>query len=260
MELKPPSAPVSQIFSGIQGEGSRVGLRTLFFRLRGCNWNCLYCDTDSSLDGKARIEIEPGSRCFKERANPLSVSEASDALSSLYRPSSGAVDLAVTGGEPLLYPSFLKALLSGWPDSGLPRPHVLLETNGTLPEALEETFPLWDTVSMDIKLQSATGQPTPWDLHGRFLDKLREAPNTIIKLVVVHDTDLQELLQAVELLRLAGLKCPEIVLQPVTVGEGWPLKLDCPPPPQLLSMMELFAEQGFTCRVIPQTHKFLGDL
>jgi len=25
-------------------------------------------------------------------------------------------------------------------------------------------------------------------------------------------------------------------------------------------MMELFAEQGFTCRVIPQTHKFLGDL
>jgi len=264
MALDQPTAPVSQLFSSFQGEGPRVGLKTLFLRLRGCNWNCDYCDTDTAVEGEAWVETAPGSRRFQRRSNPLSLSDVAEALSSLNASRPGHADLAVTGGEPLLHASFLNALLPAWLDSAEPRPHVLLETNGTLPEALRETLVLWDTVSMDIKLESATGQPTPWERHAQFLETLREARNVVVKLVVGRRTELDELRRVLALLQTAALDGPQIVVQPATrvrpAEQDWPIELDCPPSSRLLAMLDLFAMKGFTARVIPQTHKLLGEI
>ena len=44
------SFPVIEIFRSIQGEGSFLGIRTLFIRLAGCNLACPWCDTKESWD------------------------------------------------------------------------------------------------------------------------------------------------------------------------------------------------------------------
>ena len=36
---------VVEIFSSINGEGTKAGRLAVFVRLQGCNLNCSYCDT-----------------------------------------------------------------------------------------------------------------------------------------------------------------------------------------------------------------------
>ena len=38
---------VVEIFSSINGEGTRAGQLAVFVRMQGCNLNCAYCDTVS---------------------------------------------------------------------------------------------------------------------------------------------------------------------------------------------------------------------
>jgi len=247
-----PTASISQIFSGIQGEGPRVGRKSLFLRFRGCNWNCRYCDTDRSRNGPAFIERSPGQRCFESSPNPWSSKEVAKVLRALNSVGPGHSDLAVTGGEPLLYDVFLKELFEVWPNTERSHLSLLLETNGTLPEGMEETGELWDVVSMDIKLESATGLTTPWELHRLFLEGMRRIQETIVKLVVVPETPQKELAQAADLILGSSLKDPQIVIQP-----AWGVLF---PPGKLLEMLDLFLEKGWAARIIPQIHKILGDL
>ena len=76
--LEGPDVPVghafiSEMFSGIQGEGPYVGVRQVFVRLAGCDLRCHWCDTPASLvrRGAGRYETSPGSREFTERPNPV---------------------------------------------------------------------------------------------------------------------------------------------------------------------------------------------
>ena len=75
---------VIEIFSSIDGEGSRQGLLTTFLRLHDCNIRCSYCDTTYSY-GIDSVFTE------------MTVAEVANVIESL-----GNHRITITGGEPLL--------------------------------------------------------------------------------------------------------------------------------------------------------------
>lgn len=75
---------VIEIFSSIDGEGSRQGLLTTFLRLHDCNIRCSYCDTTYSY-GIDSVFTE------------MTAAEVADVIESL-----GNHRITITGGEPLL--------------------------------------------------------------------------------------------------------------------------------------------------------------
>jgi 7-carboxy-7-deazaguanine synthase len=98
---------ISEIFSSIQGESSKVGLPSTFIRLTGCPLRCQYCDTSYAFTGGERISFD----------------EIFSQLKSI-----GYKDICVTGGEPLAQnetKDFLKKLVAL-------KYHVSLETSGSI--------------------------------------------------------------------------------------------------------------------------------
>ncbi|MFN3269713.1 MAG: radical SAM protein [Candidatus Kapaibacteriota bacterium] len=101
---------VSEVFTSVQGEGTRAGKPCFFIRLQGCELRCKWCDTPYALD-------------LKERATILS---GEDLLNKLY--SSGIKFVTITGGEPLNQKAIIP-LMTFLCDKEY---EVLLETNGHL--------------------------------------------------------------------------------------------------------------------------------
>jgi len=239
------SANVSEIFSSIQGEGLYVGRRQVFVRFRGCNLRCRYCDTpDSRGDGPCRVEIEPGSGRFKTLRNPVD----SDALLSAVGGLAGRVrhhSISLTGGEPLLHAGFLRQWLPRLPGGQ----QVHLETNGSLPEELEQVVNLVDVVAMDVKLPSMTGLEPCYGAH---LLSLQAAAGrqVFVKVVFGEATPDSELDEVARIVARVDPVLP-VVLQPVT-GEARPGAL------RILSAQEYLSRKLANVLVIPQTHKAMG--
>jgi len=102
---------VAESFLSINGEGKRAGQLAIFIRFAGCNLNCTYCDTawanqpDVSFTWMTKEEIYQVIR------------------------DSGAVNVTLTGGEPLLQKHIYELL------SYLVQDHKLaieIETNGSV--------------------------------------------------------------------------------------------------------------------------------
>jgi len=247
-----PSAPVFEVFSGIQGEGILVGTRQVFVRFCGCNRRCAYCDTREALAPSATcaVEQEPGSRRFAEHPNPVSPLQVADAVAALNAFPSLHHSVSLTGGEPLLHPDFIRALAPLLRDRGLP---VYLETNGTLPDALEQVVEHVRYVAMDMKLESATGQPTPWDAHRQFL-RIAATHGVQVKVVVTSMATDDELERVAKVVNEGWFRAP-VVLQPVTPTGG----TRPPSPVVVLRMQEFLARRVRDVRVIPQVHKLMGQ-
>jgi len=244
------SAPLFEIFSGIQGEGIFVGVRQIFVRFCGCNRHCRYCDTQEACVATERCGVEqsPGSRHFVEFRNPLSLSEAARAVAALETAPGLHDSVSLTGGEPLLHPDFIAALCPLLEGNGLA---AYLETNGTLPDALEQVVRGMRHVAMDIKLESATGEPTPWEAHRRFLEVAALTPLQL-KVVVTQETRDDELSRVADLLGSRRLPTA-LVLQPVTPTRG----VKCPSPMRVLAMQEILKRRLADVRVIPQVHRLM---
>ncbi len=242
--------PVVEVFSSIQGEGPLVGCRQVFLRLAGCNLDCAYCDTEFQPTDQARIETHPGSEQFFFWENPL---ERERVLAHLHQWKRQQPhlhhSLSLTGGEPLLHAEALQVWL---PQLSALFP-IQLETNGTLPQALQSVIDLVDWVVMDIKLESQTREATPWAQHGEFLRVARKR-SCSVKLVVGQGTPEEELVQAAQLVR-DNAPDAEMFLQPRTVEGRCSLNGRI-----LLQWQALMAEQGVKVRVVPQTHCFLAVL
>ncbi|GAB6080588.1 7-carboxy-7-deazaguanine synthase QueE [Hydrogenophilus hirschii] len=101
---------VSEIFTSIQGESSRVGLPTTFVRLTGCPLRCHWCDTAYAFQGGLRQTVSEVVAEVRAR---------------------GVRTVCVTGGEPLAQPA-VHQLLRALADAGY---DVSLETSGALPIA-----------------------------------------------------------------------------------------------------------------------------
>lgn len=227
-----------------------MGCRQVFIRLAGCNLRCAYCDTPlPAAPGQCRVELSPGRRDFAIFNNPLTVEQAAAAARSFNLSLHHSVSL--TGGEPLLHPSFIERLA---PQLRGTRRGIYLETNGTLPADLARIIELVDIIVMDIKLPCVTGLKPMWEEHGRFLEVARRK-ETLVKVVVGGSTSSEEIEKAALLIRSIASDVP-LILQPVTPSGNVEGIL----PEKLHYFQELAMQKLADVRVIPQTHKIMGQL
>lgn len=238
---------IVEIFSSIQGEGLYVGTRQIFVRLSGCNLTCAYCDTPDSrhVSKNALVEQTPGKRDFLQVANPLSPAQLAQHIHSLLSVQHHSISL--TGGEPLCQAQSIVEL------AGRLNAPVYLETNGTLANELALVLPYIDIISMDIKLPSILGR-SYWREHHEFL-RIAASKQVFVKIVVSGQSTLEELQQSFELVAGIDAGIP-VILQPVTPVNG----CTAIGPDAMLSYQEQALRLLKDVRVIPQTHKYMGQL
>ena len=237
---------ILEIFSSVQGEGKYIGARQVFLRFAGCNIKCSFCDTVFQPASFCRFEGSPGTGKYEELPNPLSVRDVAERVRSFLTPVHHH-SISLTGGEPLLHTSFIRALAT---EIHAP---FFLETNGTLHEAMEQLLDVISYVSMDIKLPNITGKAL-WDEHRRFLFLLRDH-DAYVKIVIAGNTDEEEFLEAVHLVKQMTPHML-LVLQPVTPFGG----VSAPTAKRLLQLQAQASRYLADVRVIPQAHRMMGLL
>lgn len=248
------TVPVLEVFSSFQGEGPRMGERQVFVRLARCDLRCAFCDTPESYPtpARARVQKDPERDEDEHPLNPMPVEAVVAAVVRLDAPRGLHKAVSLTGGEPLLHPKAVAAIGRAVRAQGL---RVHLETGGHRPGPLRDVLDAIDEATPDLKIESATGFPTPWDAHRetyRLLEAARKA--LAIKAVVGASTTVAEIEKAAAFAAEHAPSAP-FVLQPATAHEGGPL----PPPPALLPMWHAAARRFHPdVRVIPQAHKMLG--
>ncbi|MCK5450886.1 MAG: 7-carboxy-7-deazaguanine synthase QueE [Candidatus Omnitrophica bacterium] len=225
-------AKISEIFLSYQGEGPYVGSRQLFVRFYGCNLSCDYCDTQlDSYKSFSKDALLSKIHDFEENYN----------------------ELAITGGEPLLYADFLKGFLPLFKQYRQNK--VYLETNGTLPEEMAKIKFLVDVVSMDFKLPSSggTGEDV-WEKHKDFIKTVLPR-ELIVKTVIAGKTTIDDIKKMVEVLETFKDKF-SIVLQPVTPISGEVVEADN----EMVSYFKGYIEKELDkdVHIIGQVHKCIG--
>lgn len=252
-------AHLVEVFSSIQGEGLLVGERQIFVRFAGCNLACQYCDTPESqptgphAPRHCRWEAIPSSGEWEQILNPVAMDRLLEMIEHLQQPAGLHRHLSLTGGEPLLQAELIGDLLPLLASRNLVG---YLETNATLPAALQKLGQTPLDIALDIKLPSATGGPPLWDEHGEFLAAACQQYRAIqVKLVVTPDTLTEEVEQATI---LAAQHRPDLplVIQPATPS-GKITRM--PSPAQLLQFQEVASQHLSEVRIIPQIHKLLGQ-
>ena len=171
---KKKSLRITEIFSSIQGETSKIGLPTIFIRLTGCPLRCQYCDTSYAFYGGEVMLIEDIIYQVKELN---------------FR------DVCVTGGEPLAQPNS-KKLLKDLVNLDF---QVSLETGGSINlEGIDEHV----KIIMDIKTpDSGELKKNRWE-NIRLLKKSDE-----IKFVICSREDYQWSKEIIEAYKIDKI-CP----------------------------------------------------
>ncbi len=164
---------IAEIFYSIQGEGSLLGVPSVFVRTSGCNLRCSWCDTPYTSWNPEGSEYSPG-RIAAEVSGY------------------GARHVVVTGGEPMLAPGIaeLTVLLR---ECGL---HITIETAGTVfaPVAC-------NLMSISPKLANSTPDDPQWkERH----ERLRIQVPVLAQLMAAYDYQLKFVIQAAEDLKEAG--------------------------------------------------------
>ncbi|MCX7595588.1 MAG: 7-carboxy-7-deazaguanine synthase QueE [Fischerella sp.] len=257
-----PTAHLIEVFSAIQGEGLNVGMRQIFIRFAFCDLRCHFCDSAHtwSAPTTCRIERSPGKRDFEFYSNPVPLPTL---LESVERQNIPFLHdgISLTGGEPLLHARFLVEFLPQVRAvTALP---VYLETGGHRPEQLAMVLPYLDSVGMDLKLPSTSGE-TRWQEHTEFLHLCYSSQvECFVKIVISAQTDPAELEHSALLVAQVSPEIP-VFLQPVTplaASEQFTeTPILAPSPDQVLmwqALMKRFVKQ---VRVVPQTHKILNQL
>lgn len=220
-------AKIAEVFRSIQGEGIYFGQEQVFVRFYGCNLNCSFCDT--------RIYS------FKEY-------EALDLLKLINSCAFGCNFISLTGGEPLLQKDFLKDFLSL--SKRLKGTRTYLETNATLPEALNEIIDYIDIIAMDFKFPSSTGLKGFWQEHEQFL-RIASKRQVFVKAVITNATELADLKKATQI--IANFN-PDItfILQPNHFEMGASLV-------NKIKEFQIFSQKFLSSvKIIPQMHKLLN--
>ena len=224
-------AKILEIFSSIQGEGKYAGVKQVFVRFFECNMHCVWCDTPASIGDT--------SRNFQE----MDLQEVYSRIEQSWRDDHS---VSLTGGEPLLQKDFIKSLLPVLKFKKMP---TYLETNGTLPNELEEIIDDIDIVAMDIKLPSSTQCRSYWKEHKEFL-KIALKKDVFIKTVISSETDEADILQSIDLVAEID---PGVlfILQPNTYDLGNGVVKKC------LLYQGSCLKRLNNVRIMPQMHKFM---
>jgi 7-carboxy-7-deazaguanine synthase len=219
---------VMEIYRSIQGEGSLMGVPTIFVRFFACNLRCSWCDTKYSWSVREGGTWES-----------ISAQEVAERVQAL-----GARHVVLTGGEPTLQKE-LAQLAQLLKDREY---HLTVETNTTIfPPDVVSSIDLW---SLSPKLPSAGENYLRYPIIERFLEGLRPEQQQW-KFVIRDDTDEQSLRDLLTRYPIFAERRLPVILQP----EGDTATLDYP------SALEHLAERlrdpfwdKYYVRVLPQMH------
>jgi 7-carboxy-7-deazaguanine synthase len=162
---------IAEIFYSVQGEGSLVGVPSIFVRTSGCNLRCSWCDTPYTS--------------WNPEGDELSIDEILDRAAVF----EGARHVVLTGGEPMIAPGIAE-LSRRFQERGM---HITVETAGTVfaPVAC-------DLMSISPKLSNSTPEGVFRTQH----ERLRQQPDVLprlmadydyqLKFVIAHEDDIGE--------------------------------------------------------------------
>ncbi|SRR5579864_4030592 len=150
---------IAEIFHSLQGEGSLIGVPSIFIRTSGCNLRCSWCDTPYTS--------------WQAEGEQLSLDQILEQVATY--PARHAV---VTGGEPMISPEIVP-LTERLRERGL---HITIETAGTVfaPVAC-------DLMSISPKLANSTPQGS-WSAQH---ERLRFQPDVLRRLIETYDYQLK---------------------------------------------------------------------
>lgn len=245
---------LSEVFISHQGEGPWLGRRQLFIRLAGCSRGCRFCDTPLARNPSPehwRLYAIPASSRFRRLPNPISIHRLVTILRPMLAGHGPIHSVTLTGGEPLEQPGFTYALGIALKKNSK-ETQLMLETNGLCDTIEQYNTKAFDFISLDFKLESATGQKASWRQYQSVLQSYSQKQGCV-KVVVMPVTTPSEITIAA---RLAFRCKPDwaFIIQPAT-GPAWKhparsKRLDA------LSCAALAVHPR--TRLIPQMHRLLG--
>lgn len=161
--------PVIEIFGPtIQGEGSVIGVKTMFVRTYGCDYRCAWCDSAFTWDGSVKDQVR--------------MMEVPDIVAELSRLAEGNFGwVTISGGNPALIGQPIRHLVDHLHSLGV---KVAVETQGS---KWQDWFPSVDVLTVSPKPPSSRMR-TDWDMLDRLHRELR-AGNYVLKVVVFDDAD-----------------------------------------------------------------------
>jgi 7-carboxy-7-deazaguanine synthase len=148
---------IAEIFYSIQGEGTLVGVPSVFVRTSGCNLRCEWCDTPYTS--------------WNPEGRDMSIEEI---LTQTRR--HGASHAVVTGGEPMIAEGIVELTQSL-------NMHVTVETAGTVYKPVK-----CDLMSISPKLANSTPTDATW---AKQHDRLRYQPEVLKKLMSEYQYQLK---------------------------------------------------------------------
>jgi len=151
---------IAEIFYSVQGEGSLIGVPSVFVRTSGCNLRCVWCDTPYTSWNPEGEELTIDEIVTRAMAYPA------------------ARYVVLTGGEPMIAPAIVQ-LSQRFRERGM---HITIETAGTL--FVEVAC---DLMSISPKLANSTPEGTFQAQH----ERLRRQPEVLRKLMAAYDYQLK---------------------------------------------------------------------
>jgi 7-carboxy-7-deazaguanine synthase len=151
---------IAEIFYSVQGEGSLVGVPSIFVRTSGCNLRCSWCDTPYTS--------------WNPEGDDLGIDEILNRAAGF----AGARHVVLTGGEPMIAPGIAE-LSERLHDRGM---HITVETAGTV-----FTPVACDLMSISPKLSNSTPDGVFRAQH----ERLRRQPEVLLRLMSGYDYQLK---------------------------------------------------------------------
>jgi len=180
---------IAELFYSLQGEGSLLGVPSVFIRSSGCNLRCSWCDTPYTSWQPEGTELALDRIVDEVKAHP-------------------ARHVVITGGEPMIQAEIVP-LTERLRGLGM---HITIETAGTVFQPVA-----CDLMSISPKLSNSTPRGSFAAQH----DRLRIQPAVLaelmaryeyqLKFVVENPADLEEILALIEAL---GAPRERVILMP----------------------------------------------
>ena len=150
---------IAELFYSLQGEGSLVGVPSVFIRSSGCNLRCAWCDTPYTSWSPEGTELGLNQIVDEVGAHP-------------------ARHVVITGGEPMIQPEIVP-LTERLRALGM---HITIETAGTVFQPVA-----CDLMSISPKLSNSTPAGNFAEPH----DRLRIQPTVLAELMARYEYQLK---------------------------------------------------------------------
>ncbi len=161
---------IAEIFHSIQGEGSLVGVPSVFVRTTGCNLRCTWCDTPYTS--------------WNPEGTEMSLAEIVESVAACH-----CDHVVLTGGEPMIAPQVapLTELFHqrGW--------HITIETAGTVYHQVH-----CDLMSISPKLANSTPHQRDGGRWAIMHERVRYQPEILKKLTGEYGYQLKFVLSSVD--------------------------------------------------------------